>query len=109
MASLGGARRRRTRRVRRSWAAYLTRILEDTGYFVSVSAEERPQRATANVGKFREQLRGWSDDGVRESKQVYDVPLGLLLAGDTVRGGRPIETLGDGVVQLPSWLYLLPC
>jgi hypothetical protein len=63
----------------------------------------------ANVGKFREQLGGWSDDGVREFKRVYDVPLGFLLAGDRVRDGRPIGTLGDGVVHLPSWSYLLLC
>lgn len=47
-----------------SWAAYLTRILEDTGYLVSVSAGERPQQAMANVEKFREQLASWSEDGV---------------------------------------------
>ncbi len=48
-----------------SWAAFLTTILEDTGYLVSVSGGERSQQAMANVEKFREQLRGWSDDGVR--------------------------------------------
>jgi ATP-dependent helicase/nuclease subunit A len=45
-----------------SWAAYLTRILEDTGYLVSVSGDERSHQAMANVEKFREQLRDWSDD-----------------------------------------------
>ncbi|WP_311172657.1 UvrD-helicase domain-containing protein [Halobellus ordinarius] len=48
-----------------SWAAFLTEILEDTGYLVNVSAGDRSQQAMANVEKFREQLRGWSDDGVR--------------------------------------------
>jgi ATP-dependent helicase/nuclease subunit A len=48
-----------------SWAAFLTQILKDTGYLVSVSAGERSQQAMANVEKFREQLRGWGDDGVQ--------------------------------------------
>lgn len=48
-----------------SWAALLTEIIEDTGYLVSVSAGDRPQQAIANVEKFRQRLRGWSDDGVR--------------------------------------------
>lgn len=46
---------------------------------------------------------------VREFKQTYDTPLGLLLVGDTVRGRQPIEGLDDGLVQLPYWLYLLLC
>lgn len=48
-----------------SWASYLSQIIEDTGYLMSVSAGDRPHQAMANVEKFREQLRGWSDDGVR--------------------------------------------
>jgi ATP-dependent helicase/nuclease subunit A len=51
-------------RVDGSWAAFLTRVIEETGYLVSVSADERPQQAVANVEKFREELRGYSDDGV---------------------------------------------
>ncbi|SEW01424.1 ATP-binding protein [Halobacterium jilantaiense] len=46
---------------------------------------------------------------VREFKQTYEAPVGLLLAGDTVQAAQPIEDLGDGVVQLPYWLYLLLC
>lgn len=37
------------------------------------------------------------------------VPLGFLLVGETVRGGQPVEHLGDGVIELPYWLYLLLC
>ncbi|WP_435075271.1 UvrD-helicase domain-containing protein [Halorubrum sp. HHNYT27] len=48
-----------------SWAAYLTEIIDATGYLVSVSAGDRGQQAVANVEKFREQLRGFSDDGVQ--------------------------------------------
>jgi ATP-dependent helicase/nuclease subunit A len=47
-----------------SWAAFLTRVIEETGYLASVSADERPQQAVANVEKFREELRGYEDDGV---------------------------------------------
>lgn len=46
---------------------------------------------------------------VQEFKEMYDVPLGLLLAGDTVRGGRPIQLPREGIIQLPYWLYLLLC
>jgi predicted AAA+ superfamily ATPase len=46
---------------------------------------------------------------VREFTEAYDAPLGLLLAGDTVRRSEEIVDLGDGVVQLPYWLYLLLC
>jgi hypothetical protein len=45
---------------------------------------------------------------VRESKQSYDAPLGLLLTSDTAREGDPVEHLGDGVVQV-YWLYMLLC
>jgi predicted AAA+ superfamily ATPase len=46
---------------------------------------------------------------VQEFKQAYDIPLGLVLVGDTVRGTEPIQALDDGVIQLPYWLYLLLC
>jgi len=46
---------------------------------------------------------------VQEFKQTYDVPLGFVLAGDTVRGAEPIQELDDGIIQLPYWLYLLFC
>jgi predicted AAA+ superfamily ATPase len=46
---------------------------------------------------------------VREFQQTYDVPLGFLLVGDTVRGSDPIQIHDDGIVQLPYWLYLLLC
>lgn len=46
---------------------------------------------------------------VREFTQTYDVPLVVLLAGDTIRDRQPVEDLGDGIIQLPYWLYLLLC
>ena len=77
-----------------SWAAYLTRILEDTGYLISVSADERPQQAMANIEKFREQLRGWSDDGVRSLATLVN-----RIERRIDLGGRESEadTTGEGV------------
>jgi predicted AAA+ superfamily ATPase len=46
---------------------------------------------------------------VREFRAAYDAPLGLLLTGDTVDGAASVARLGDGVVQVPYWLYLLLC
>jgi hypothetical protein len=58
---------------------------------------------------YRSQDHDTSRAAVEEFMRTYGVPLGLVLAGDTVRGDRPIEELGAGVVQLPYWLYLLLC
>jgi predicted AAA+ superfamily ATPase len=46
---------------------------------------------------------------VQEFQQTFDVPLGCLLMGDTVRGTDPIQTRDNGIIQLPYWLYLLLC
>jgi predicted AAA+ superfamily ATPase len=46
---------------------------------------------------------------LREFTGEYDTPVGFLLAGNTVGGQQPIENLGDGIIQLPYWLYLLLC
>lgn len=48
-----------------SWAAFLTTIVDATGFLASVSAGERSRQAMANVEKFRQQLRQWEEDGVR--------------------------------------------
>jgi ATP-dependent helicase/nuclease subunit A len=80
-----------------SWAAYLTRIIDDTGYLVSVSGDERPQQARANVEKFREQLRGWSDDGVRSlSALVSQIERRI----DIENRESEADTTGDGVQVL---------
>jgi ATP-dependent helicase/nuclease subunit A len=47
-----------------SWAALLTEVIEETGYLTAVSGDERPAQARANVEKFREQVRRYSEDGV---------------------------------------------
>ena len=46
------------------WHRVLTRVIDDTGYLASVSADERSQQAVANVEKFRDQVRTWSEGGV---------------------------------------------
>lgn len=58
---------------------------------------------------YRSDTREESLDALREFMREYDTPLGILLAGDTVRMDDPITQLEDGVVQLPYWLYLLLC
>jgi hypothetical protein len=35
---------------------------------------------------------------VREFQDEYDAPVDFLLAGDTVRGSKPIQQVGDGVI-----------
>lgn len=58
---------------------------------------------------YRSRERETALDAVREFKAAYDAPVGFVLAGDTVRGNSPVAELGDGVIQLPYWLYLLLC
>lgn len=55
--------------------------------------------------------REWDDSlaAIREFKRDYDAPVGFLLASDTVQEGDPVENIGDGIVQVPYWLYLLLC
>ncbi|THE64258.1 helicase [Salinadaptatus halalkaliphilus] len=47
-----------------SWDQLLTRVIDDTGYIASISADERGRQAVANVEKFRYQVRTWSENGV---------------------------------------------
>ncbi|AWB28398.1 UvrD-helicase domain-containing protein [Halococcoides cellulosivorans] len=49
----------------RPWNRLLSRVIDETGYLASVSADERGQQAVANVEKFRDQVRTWSENGVR--------------------------------------------
>lgn len=46
------------------WNRVLSRVIDDTGYLASVSADERGQQAVANVEKFRDQVRTWSENGI---------------------------------------------
>lgn len=58
---------------------------------------------------YRPRERDDTLSALQEFNQTFDTPLGFLLTGDTVRGTDPIQTLDDGIVQLPYWLYLLLC
>jgi predicted AAA+ superfamily ATPase len=58
---------------------------------------------------YQSREREESLEAVQKFKEAYDVPVGFLLVGDTVRGSQPIENLGGGIVQVPYWLYLLLC
>ena len=84
-----------------SWAAYLTEIIDATGYLVSVSAGDRGQQAVANVEKFREQLRGFSDEGVRSlTTLVNRIERRVEMGGreseaDTTDEGVQILTIHD--------------
>ena len=41
--------------------------------------------------------------------ETYETPIGFLVTGDTVGDNAAIQQTGDGIVQLPYWLYLLLC
>jgi len=58
---------------------------------------------------YRPQERDESRSAVGEFTEAYDVPIGLVVVGETVRGEEPVAHLGDGVIRLPYWLYLLLC
>ena len=85
-----------TPRLDGSWADFLTRVVDDTGYLASVSADERPRQAVANVEKFREQLRGYSDEGVTSlSTLVRRIERRRSLSDR--EGEATIQGGGDGV------------
>lgn len=55
-----------------TWDTLLGRIIEDTGFLMSLATDERGQQAVANVEKFRARLRTWSEDGVQTLPGVVD-------------------------------------
>ena len=52
------------------WDRLLTRVIDETGYLMSVGAGERSQQAVANVEKFRTQVRGWCEAGVQTAASL---------------------------------------
>ncbi|WP_336136435.1 UvrD-helicase domain-containing protein [Natronomonas amylolytica] len=54
------------------WSTLLSRIIDDTGYLISIGADDRPQQAIANVEKFREQLRNWEESSARSVTDLID-------------------------------------
>mgnify|MGYP000414933268 FL=1 len=77
-----------------SWAEFLSEIIEETGYLVSVSAGDRPAQAVANVDKFREQLREWSDGG---GHSVTTLVTQIERRVDASSRESEAETTDDGV------------
>ena len=43
------------------WGAFVSRVVDETGYLVAIGADERPTQAVVNVNQFRERLRGWEE------------------------------------------------
>ncbi|WP_229123133.1 UvrD-helicase domain-containing protein [Halapricum desulfuricans] len=52
------------------WNRVLTRVFDDTGYLVSIGADEGGQQAVANVEKFRDEIRDWSQDGTQTAANM---------------------------------------
>lgn len=46
---------------------------------------------------------------VRSFRARYDTPVGFVLTGDTVDRDGAVRDLGDGLIELPYWLYLSLC
>jgi ATP-dependent helicase/nuclease subunit A len=53
-----------------SWSTLLTRVFDETGYLAAVAADERREKAVANVEEFRDRLRALSEDGVHSLTEV---------------------------------------
>ncbi len=54
----------------RPWNQVLTQVIDDTGYLVSIAADESGQQAVANVEKFRDEIQDWSEDGTRTAASL---------------------------------------
>jgi ATP-dependent exoDNAse (exonuclease V) beta subunit (contains helicase and exonuclease domains) len=52
------------------WNRVLSRVFDDTGYLVSVGADENGKQAVANVEKFRDEIREWSEGGTRTAASL---------------------------------------
>jgi ATP-dependent helicase/nuclease subunit A len=54
----------------RPWNRVLTQVFDDTGYLVSIGADEGGTQAVANVEKFRDEIRAWSEGGTRTAASL---------------------------------------
>ncbi|MFC7074185.1 UvrD-helicase domain-containing protein [Halovenus rubra] len=52
------------------WNRVLTQVFDDTGYLISIGADEGGKQAVANVEKFRDEIREWSEGGTRTAASV---------------------------------------
>jgi ATP-dependent helicase/nuclease subunit A len=82
-----------------SWEAFLSRVVEDTGYLASVAADERGRQAVANVEKFGELLRAYAKEGVTSLPALVR-RLDRQRDGDQREGEATVQGGGDGVQLL---------
>ena len=54
------------------WSTLLSEIIDQTGYLVSVGADERSQQAVANVEQLRAQIRNWEEGSVQSVAGLLD-------------------------------------
>jgi ATP-dependent helicase/nuclease subunit A len=54
------------------WSTLFSRIIDETGYLISIGADDHPQQAVANVEKFREQVRNWEESSARSVTDLID-------------------------------------
>jgi ATP-dependent helicase/nuclease subunit A len=55
-----------------TWGELVSRVCDETGYLAAVAADERGEKAVANVEAFRARLRAFSEDGVHSLATVLD-------------------------------------
>ena len=82
-----------------SWGAFLTRVVDETGYLASVGADERGRQAVANVEKFRELLRGYDDEGITSLPTLVR-RLERQQSLDDQEGEATVQGGGEGVQLL---------
>ena len=78
------------------WGAFISRVVDETGYLVSVGADERPTQAVVNVNQFRERLRGLEEGSALPLADVLTRIEREQEFGDTVGEGE-VPTDVDGV------------
>ncbi|MFC7009377.1 UvrD-helicase domain-containing protein [Halalkalicoccus salilacus] len=79
-----------------TWAALLSEIIDDTGYLISIGADERPEQAVVNVNKFRERLRTWEEGSALPLVEVIE-RIERERNQETDPGEATIPTSIDGV------------
>jgi len=55
-----------------TWSELLTLVFDETGFLATVGADERGEKAVANIDEFRSRLRAFSEDGVHSLAEVLD-------------------------------------
>lgn len=78
------------------WHRLLSRVIDETGYLASVSADERGRQAVANVEKFRDRVRTWSESGVHTAAGLLH-RIDRQAAADPREGEADVPGDADGV------------